>query len=270
MSFSPVSHIGVSAAGDASQNAEAAPISRGCNATSQDVNFLSFYCMFIVSLEFQCNDLTPFGLLEQGQLLSLDRLLWIAASRLWIAWKHFGGSDTKAARTLFRSLESPRPGLVELIYISKFVLFFQVLIKNWINGNEKSFLEGQSARFGASLPISLSKAIKLPAALANPFDSCTKLSSKVSNSIVIAKRGNCNYEDKAKIAESCGAAALLVINDDEDTPVMVCTQNDTPPNISIPVVMIPKSAGDSISVNLSTGSKGEYQTSFLMYHYFHL
>ncbi|XP_042454239.1 signal peptide peptidase-like 2 [Zingiber officinale] len=36
---------------------------------------------------------------------------------------------------------------------------------------------------------------------------------------------------------------------------MVCTQNDTPPNISIPVVMIPKSAGDSISVNLSTGSK---------------
>lgn len=53
------------------------------------------------------------------------------------------------------------------------------MIKNWINGNEKSFLEGQSARFGASLPISLSKAIKLPAALANPFDSCTKLSSKV-------------------------------------------------------------------------------------------
>ncbi|XP_042408935.1 signal peptide peptidase-like 2 [Zingiber officinale] len=166
MSFSPVSHIGVSAAGDASQNAEPAPISPGCNVTSQDV-----------------------------------------------------------------------------------------LIKNWINGNEKSYLEGQSARFGASLPISLSKAIKLPAALANPFDSCTKLSSKVSNSIVIAKRGNCNYEDKAKIAESCGAAALLVINDDEDTPVMVCTQNDTPPNISMPVVMIPKSAGDSISVNLSTGSK---------------
>lgn len=48
-----------------------------------------------------------------------------------------------------------------------------------------------------------------------------------------------------------------------DTPVMVCTQNDTPPNISIPVVMIPKSTGDSISVNLSTGRKGEYQTSFL-------
>ncbi|KAG6536445.1 hypothetical protein ZIOFF_001501 [Zingiber officinale] len=84
---------------------------------------------------------------------------------------------------------------------------------------------------------------------------CNVTSQDVSNSIVIAKRGNCNYEDKAKIAESCGAAALLVINDDEDTPVMVCTQNDTPPNISMPVVMIPKSAGDSISVNLSTGSK---------------
>lgn len=55
-----------------------------------------------------------------------------------------------------------------------------------------------------------------------------------------------------------------------DTPVMVCNQDDTPPNITIPVVMIPKSAGDSISANLSTGRKGEYQTSFFIFHYFHL
>lgn len=38
---------------------------------------------------------------------------------------------------------------------------------------------------------------------------------QVSNLIVIAKRGNCNYADKAKFVESSGAAALLVINDDE-------------------------------------------------------
>ncbi|URD86818.1 signal peptide peptidase-like [Musa troglodytarum] len=94
-------------------------------------------------------------------------------------------------------------------------LWLQVKIKNWVNGDESASLDGLSARFGASLPTSVSKALRLPAILANPFNSCNKLSSKLSNSFVVAERGDCTYATKAEIAESSGAAGLLVINDDE-------------------------------------------------------
>lgn len=38
---------------------------------------------------------------------------------------------------------------------------------------------------------------------------------QLSDSIVVVKRGDCTYATKARIAESSGAAGLLVINDDE-------------------------------------------------------
>lgn len=38
---------------------------------------------------------------------------------------------------------------------------------------------------------------------------------------------------------------------------MVCTENDTSLNITIPVVMIPKSAGESMKDSLSSGGRGE-------------
>ncbi|XP_064951071.1 signal peptide peptidase-like 2 isoform X3 [Musa acuminata AAA Group] len=130
-----------------------------------------------------------------------------------------------------------------------------VKIKNWVNGDESASLDGLSARFGASLPTSVSKALRLPAILANPFNSCNKLSSKLSNSFVVAERGNCTYATKAEIAESSGAAGLMVINDDEDLTEMVCTKNETHLNITIPVVMIPKSAGDYLRRSMSSGGK---------------
>lgn len=36
-----------------------------------------------------------------------------------------------------------------------------------------------------------------------------------SDSTILAVRGDCSYTDKAKIAESAGAAGLLVINENE-------------------------------------------------------
>ncbi|WOL15567.1 signal peptide peptidase-like 2 isoform X1 [Canna indica] len=131
----------------------------------------------------------------------------------------------------------------------------RVMINNWVNGNEKSYMDGLSARFGVSLPSSISEALKLPAVLANPFNSCNNLSSKVTNSILVAKRGDCAYSIKATIAESSGASGLLVINDDEALTEMACTGNDTLLNIKIPAVMISKSDGDTIVGNLSNGGK---------------
>ncbi|URD86816.1 signal peptide peptidase-like [Musa troglodytarum] len=122
-------------------------------------------------------------------------------------------------------------------------LWLQVKIKNWVNGDESASLDGLSARFGASLPTSVSKALRLPAILANPFNSCNKLSSKLSNSFVVAERGDCTYATKAEIAES------------SDLTEMVCTKNETHLNITIPVVMIPKSAGDYLRGSMSSSGK---------------
>lgn len=38
---------------------------------------------------------------------------------------------------------------------------------------------------------------------------------QLQNSVVLAKRGDCAFTTKAKIAQSGGASGLLVINDDE-------------------------------------------------------
>lgn len=65
-------------------------------------------------------------------------------------------------------------------------LCLQVKIKNWVNGDESASLDGLSARFGASLPTSVFKALRLPAILANPLNSCNKLSSKVNILILYA------------------------------------------------------------------------------------
>lgn len=46
---------------------------------------------------------------------------------------------------------------------------------------------------------------------------------------------------------------------------MVCTENDTSLNITIPVVMIPKSAGESMKDSLSTGGKGELHVHILSF-----
>ncbi|KAJ0971900.1 hypothetical protein J5N97_019859 [Dioscorea zingiberensis] len=135
--------------------------------------------------------------------------------------------------------------------------FQLVKIRNWVNGTESASIVGLSAKFGASLPSHASEALKLPAILANPSDCCANLSSKLLSSIVLAKRGNCTFTTKAKIAQAGGAAGLLVINDNEELYKMVCTENDTSLDISIPVVMIPKSAGESIKASMATGGKVE-------------
>ncbi|XP_068645165.1 signal peptide peptidase-like 2 [Aristolochia californica] len=131
--------------------------------------------------------------------------------------------------------------------------FELVKVKNWVDGVEKKSVVGLSARFGAVLPSNAIEALRLPAVMANPPDCCAQSTSKVSNSIALAERGECAFTAKAEVAELGGASGLLVINDKEDLYKMVCTENDTSLNIKIPVVMIPKSAGDAIKSFLAKG-----------------
>ncbi|OAY84471.1 Signal peptide peptidase-like 2, partial [Ananas comosus] len=143
-----------------------------------------------------------------------------------------------------------------------------VKIRNWVNGVEGESLVGISARFGVPLPSHDSEVLKKKAVLANPLNSCTKSSTELSNSIVMAKRGDCTFVDKAKIAQLGSAAGLLLINDNDDLSKMVCTESDIPVNISISVVMMPKSDGEDIQKSLESGEKGKLQrflfTSFLL------
>ena len=46
---------------------------------------------------------------------------------------------------------------------------------------------------------------------------------------------------------------------------MVCSDNDTIVNISIPVVMIPKSGGDTLNKSIAYGKKGEFLKFIVLY-----
>ncbi|XP_039138582.1 signal peptide peptidase-like 2 [Dioscorea cayenensis subsp. rotundata] len=133
----------------------------------------------------------------------------------------------------------------------------KVMIKRWVNGVEMDYLVGSSAKFGATLPVDDAKVQKLRAILAKPSTCCVKSSSKLMNSIAIAKRGDCEFTYKASIAESGGAAGLIVINDYDGLQDMVCADNQTSLNIRIPVIMIPKSSGEDILNSLADGKTVE-------------
>ncbi|CAM0152546.1 unnamed protein product [Urochloa decumbens] len=137
--------------------------------------------------------------------------------------------------------------------------FQLVKVKNWVNGTEGATVVGLSARFGAPLPRDMHEAQKSFAVLANPFDCCSNLTSKLANSIALATRGECAFTAKAKTAQAGGAVGLLVINDNEELYKMVCSENDTSINVTMPVVMIPQSAGKKLKGFLDHGASVEVQ-----------
>ncbi|XP_024044232.1 signal peptide peptidase-like 5 isoform X5 [Citrus clementina] len=131
-----------------------------------------------------------------------------------------------------------------------------VKVKNWVDNVEGESFAGLTARFGLPLPSDAAKAFKLPAVLSNPLNCCST-ASKLSGSIALSMRGDCAFTTKAEVAQAAGAAALVVINDEEDLYKMVCSENDTSLNISIPVLMIPKSRGDALNKSIADKQRVE-------------
>lgn len=130
-------------------------------------------------------------------------------------------------------------------------------VKNWVNGVEGESFVGMNARFGSMLPTQANENLKLSAVFSNPVTGCSNYSAKLSGSVALSTRGDCEFQTKAKFAQQGGAAALLVINDKEDLFKMVCSDNDTTLNITIPVVMIPKSGGEVLNKSMAGGGKVE-------------
>ncbi|XP_026457584.1 signal peptide peptidase-like 2 isoform X3 [Papaver somniferum] len=133
--------------------------------------------------------------------------------------------------------------------------FQSVLVRNWVDGVEREYIEGLSGEFGSVLPMEEKKARRLPAVLSNPLNGCTLPSSKLSNSIALSARGDCEFMEKAQVSQSGDAAGLLVINDEEDIFEMMCSENAV--NIMIPVVMIPASGGKQIKESIASKGKVE-------------
>lgn len=131
-----------------------------------------------------------------------------------------------------------------------------VKIKIWVDGVEGQTLEGQSATFSAKIPKTANDLVKQSAILANPSNCCSNLSSELSGLTALARRGDCDYLIKAKVAQAGGAAGLVVINDSEDIVEMSCAEKKAL-DIHIPVVMISKHGGDALNKSLSGGSKVE-------------
>ncbi|KAG9143007.1 hypothetical protein Leryth_006265 [Lithospermum erythrorhizon] len=123
---------------------------------------------------------------------------------------------------------------------------------------KEDHLDGISASFGSLLPTSIEGAESRPATFAEPLNGCSSSSSssKFSGSVVLVLRGDCDFVIKANLAQAEGAAALMVINTEEDLLEMTCAANDTV-KISIPVVSITKSGGEIINKSISSGEKVE-------------
>ncbi|KAJ7008652.1 hypothetical protein NC653_007343 [Populus alba x Populus x berolinensis] len=160
-----------------------------------------------------------------------------------------------------------------------------VKVKNWANGVEGETFAGITARFGAFLPKEEKNSYRLTAVFSNPLNGCSPSSSKVlttlslayvyfilllielilshyfqgnlSGSIAMAVRGGCDFTTKAEVAQSGGAAALLVINDKEELAEMGCEKGTSAQDISIPAVLIPKSGGQSLNKSIVDGQKVE-------------
>ncbi|KAF8016597.1 hypothetical protein BT93_H1961 [Corymbia citriodora subsp. variegata] len=117
-------------------------------------------------------------------------------------------------------------------------VFQLVKVKSWVNGSKGKTLGGLSARFGVLLPSDAEKGVKLPLVLSNPANCCSNSTAEIKGSLALSTRGDCDFITKAEIAQVEGAAGLLIINDDEELFEMVCPENGTAINISIPVIMV--------------------------------
>lgn len=81
-----------------------------------------------------------------------------------------------------------------------------------INGEMKTYQTG-SAQFGTDLKRGFGVFGRL--ALADPFDGCSRFSQSFYNKILILKRGNFMFIDKARQVQAAGGLGMVVIGNDK-------------------------------------------------------
>ncbi|KAE8899330.1 Alpha-mannosidase I [Phytophthora fragariae] len=97
--------------------------------------------------------------------------------------------------------------------------------------------------------------------IADPVDACSEVSNLPEESlrgkIVLAQRGECYFEQKARNAEKWGAAGVIIANTEDDDLVMVMGGVDensaetTDEPLEIPVVMVPQRLGEWFETRLA-------------------
>ncbi len=82
-------------------------------------------------------------------------------------------------------------------------------------------------------------------------DGCSALvnSAELDGKIALVRRGSCNFTDKVKRAQNAGAIAVIVMNNIDGDPINMGGDDAT---VTIPAVMITKTAGDLIESTLAT------------------
>ncbi len=125
-----------------------------------------------------------------------------------------------------------------------------------IAGQDKKTLKAQSAVFSAPLPSADQevRAELIDVGFARPPLS-EELEGKLKGRIALAKRGgNIPFFTKAKVAADAGAVAVLIVNTDEEVFRMGGGDGAT---LSIPVLMVPQSIGESLIQALARGERVE-------------
>mmetsp|Transcript_11546 Transcript_11546/g.10470 ORF Transcript_11546/g.10470 Transcript_11546/m.10470 type:complete len:450 (+) Transcript_11546:13-1362(+) len=93
------------------------------------------------------------------------------------------------------------------------------------------------SKFGVKLPSG-----SLSLAIAKPIDACTNLTNipSLTNKVVLVKRGNCSFYDKAMNIQQAKGAAIILANDKEYITRMGVDPRLKGLEIDIPVVMVTK------------------------------
>ncbi|KAL6635390.1 hypothetical protein ACP70R_028061 [Stipagrostis hirtigluma subsp. patula] len=131
--------------------------------------------------------------------------------------------------------------------------FVLVKVQTWVNKIEGDEFVGVGARFGPTIESKEKHANRTKMLLADPPDCCSTLREKVAGDVLLVERGKCKFTKKAKIAETAGASAIIIINDKHELYKMVCARNETELDISIPAVLLPKDAGSALQNLLTLG-----------------
>ncbi|KAL7083214.1 hypothetical protein ACP275_14G147900 [Erythranthe tilingii] len=132
--------------------------------------------------------------------------------------------------------------------------FVLVKVPIWVDGREEAQFVGIGARFGPTLESKEKRANQTKVALADPPDCCSIPKNKLTGEAILVHRGNCSFVTKANVAESAGASALLIINNQTELFKMVCEANETDVDIGIPVVMLPQNAGSRLKESMNNTS----------------
>ena len=93
-----------------------------------------------------------------------------------------------------------------------------------------------------------------PSGIGTPSEGCTGPlinTSDVNGKIAVIVRGSCEFTVKVNVAETAGAAAVIVVNNAPGVPIVMAGQAFPP--VSIPSIMISQSDGQSIMDALNNG-----------------